>query len=70
MAKVSSLEIAYEMARQPMGQYTSDKMSVRCLVTYEPDETPDMVEEIKLHSGRLKLACHKRITAPMPVEPK
>jgi len=65
MAKISSLEIAYEMARQPMGQYTSDKMSVRCLVTYEPDEKPDMVEEIKLHSGRLKMACHKRITSPI-----
>lgn len=63
MPKVSQIEISYGMTSQPRGSYTSDEMSVRCLISYENDEQVDMLKEIKEHSGRLKLACHKRINA-------
>ena len=65
MAKLASITVCYEMGRQPAGQYTSDKMSVSATVIYEQGETPDLIEETKTISGKLKLACHKRITAPV-----
>ena len=61
MGKLTSIQVTYEMSRQPCGQYTSDKMGVTATVVFEADERPDMMQEIKEISGKLKLACHKRI---------
>ena len=51
MGKLNTIEVGYEMSRQPMGQYTSDKMSVRATITFEENENPDLMAEIKNVSG-------------------
>ena len=61
VGKLTSIQVTYEMSRQPMGQYTSDKMGITATIIFEADEKPDMMNEIKAISGSLKLACHKRI---------
>jgi hypothetical protein len=71
MAKLSTITVSYEMIRQPSGQYTSDKMGVSATITYEENEKPDLLTEIKIYSGQLKLACEKRIGInKVPVETK
>jgi hypothetical protein len=69
MAKLSSVEVFYRMSSQPRGAYTGDEMSIRATITYEPDEKPNLLEEVRELSGKMKLACHKRIQAAIKETP-